>query len=211
MESNQSFLMPITIPKERVYYYECSHGAFRLVMFIPHNELKNLAQNGSIKQEVLKDFPDGVDLDCIEPDFVAFQETYGYRPEHSPDLLRQSFYAMMTSSKDWQRFRGTGFIPAADLEEQLPEIDDALKNEKLRETDLPALPKDADLMQRQEMWHQRDMARSNRKRWLESYEAKSIDNAHDLLHQKFSEVKWEEGERPEEFFRKFEQATPRSQ
>ena len=73
--------MAVASPSERVYYYECSNGRFRLTYFIPPGELKRLCAKKRISPQAEKDFPDGVDLGCTEPDFKVFEETYGFRPK----------------------------------------------------------------------------------------------------------------------------------
>ena len=76
--------MEIRSPTEPVYYYECSAGDFRLTYFIPPEELDRLIAGGKISAAVTDDFPDGVDLDCTEPDFAEFEGSYGTDRPRTP-------------------------------------------------------------------------------------------------------------------------------
>jgi hypothetical protein len=123
--------MAIKSPKEAVYYYEANNGKFRLVYFIPPEELERLVQDGSIKAEILEDYPDGVDLNCTKSDYEEFHELYGYRLDNDPEELQRAFFAMLSATRDWESFRGSGFIPAADLEPVAETVEDSLQNEGL--------------------------------------------------------------------------------
>jgi hypothetical protein len=121
--------MSVSIPRDRCYYYECSSGTVRLTYFIPTDELRKLVRAGKISTNVENDYPDGVDLDCTEPDFAEFNEQYGYRPVHSAEELQNAFYAIFSSTSNWNTYRGSGLIHADDLESKIPQV-----NKKLRET-----------------------------------------------------------------------------
>ena len=117
--------MPIKSPNERVYYYECSYGTFRLTYYIPYGDLEKLSKEGKISEQALEDFPDGVDLRVGETDYMDFQKSYGYRPEVDPELAKSLFYTIYSSTKNWTKFHGSDLIPARDLEGK---IDDIAKN-----------------------------------------------------------------------------------
>ena len=108
--------MPIESPDERVYYYECSYGTFRLTYFIPYSDLNKLVRDGQINSQVLVDYPDGVDLRVGESNYNDFFENYGYRPEVNPHETKIRFYTILSSTKDWKQYHGSGLIPARDLE-----------------------------------------------------------------------------------------------
>ena len=42
----------VAAPRDPVYYYECSGGDFRLVYFMPPDELRRLKQRGELSQEL---------------------------------------------------------------------------------------------------------------------------------------------------------------
>lgn len=114
--------MGTAAPIERCYYYECSNGKVRLTCHIPPDELKKLAKSGKISDAALEDFPDGVDLDCTELDFKEFESDYGYQHGFTADELRNTFFAMFSSTKDWNTYRGCGLVPATELEQRISEV-----------------------------------------------------------------------------------------
>ncbi len=124
-------LGPVRSPKESVYYYECSYGNFRLTYFIPFDELARLDKIGKINKQVLEDFPDGVDLRVGETDYVDFQKSYGYRPEVNPEAAKNAFYSILSTTKDWRDFRGSGIIPAKDVENQIGDLEKKVGTENV--------------------------------------------------------------------------------
>ena len=111
--------MPIKTPDETVYFYENSYGKFRLTYFIPYSELVKLNKNNKIEKQVLEDFPDGVDLRVEEIDYKNFKERYGYRSKVEPETAKQLFFTFLSSTKDWKKNRGTGLIPARELDQRI--------------------------------------------------------------------------------------------
>lgn len=114
--------MSVAIPQEPCYYFECSAGRTRLSYFIPAGELRRLRRANKISAAAIDDFPDGIDLDCTEPDFASFEADYQYRPKHSAEALRNAFLAIFSSTAGWETFRGTGLIAADELESRIPEV-----------------------------------------------------------------------------------------
>ena len=172
--------MAIRSPQEPVYYYECSAGDFHLVYFIPPNELRRLQANG-ITEQALKDFPDGVDLDCTEADFRDFHQLYGWRPASDPEALRETFLAIFSSTRHWKTFRGTGLIPAQDLDRQLGRVQQELER-------LP-VASDADVARPRIAAGDRRRQRAldgRRKAALKKMRLPGIDVGQDLHGQRFS-------------------------
>lgn len=114
--------MSITIPTERVYYYECSNSRFRLTLFIPKSTLQNYAENHMINKKVIVDFPDGCDIDCTEPDFRDFENQYSYKPDIQADLLCKSFESIWSSTNKWKSYKGTGYISAPIIESNAKQL-----------------------------------------------------------------------------------------
>lgn len=115
--------MSVSSPLEPVYYYECSNGTFRLLYFIPPEVLEFLIGQRKIDPRVLEEFPDGVDLNCMEPDFAEFEREYGFRPRFDPAALRRAFFTLFSDTHDWENFRGSGMIPAAEIEQLVEPIE----------------------------------------------------------------------------------------
>jgi hypothetical protein len=195
--------MAIESPAEAVYYYEASNGEFRLVYFIPPEELEKLAQDGLIKEEVLRDYPDGVDLNCSKRDFEEFHKLYGYRPANDPEALQRAFFTLFSATRDWRSFRGSGFIPPSALEPLVETVEDSLQQEEL-------LPEERKSRRRQPLPARRrrlarQAARQERMReHLEQMQVEGIDPDQTLRQQKFKPIEMREGKSAEEVFAKLQ-------
>ena len=192
--------MAIASPSEHVYYYECSNGRFRLTYFIPPGELKRLCDDNRISPSVLEDFPDGVDLGCIEPDFKDFDETYGYRPLQDPDALRHAFFAILSATRNWKKFCGSGFIAAADLERHVENVDGALLKKKLMQGDVKPPGDQLPLKQRRQIRRRQAVQRTQTYRVLREFQVEGIDSERTLPQQVFSPIKMTEGRGAEKVF-----------
>ena len=200
--------MAIQIPDERVFYYECSAGRFRLVCFLPFAELKHLAAKGAIDKKALRDFPDGLDLDCTPPDFAEFEKSYGYRHPHGAEQLRQAFLALFSSTKNWQKFRGSGFLAASELEDRLEPVEAALRGtaaaaQAAARTRAPAAPRD-----RRALTRRRALLQKKVRRALEKLKVRGIDPRKSLRQQVFKSFKMSKGKPAPEFYAKLQR--PRS-
>lgn len=192
--------MAIESPMETVYYYECSNGQFRLVYFIPPDELQQLIDQRNISSQVLEDFPDGVDLDVTKPDFDEFQELYEYRPQIDPDELHRAFFAIFSTTFEWENFRGSGFIPADDLEKHVSPIEENLRIEKIIPEEIKPLPKKPSAKQRRQRVKQRAEQQSYVIDYLVQMQVEGIDPKKTLRRQQFSKIKQQEGESAEQVF-----------
>lgn len=215
--------MPIKSPKERVYYYECSYGKFRLTYFIPYGELEKLFKNGKIKKQVLEDFPDGVDLRVGEADYMDFKESYGYRPEVDPEVANSTFFTIYSSTRNWKKFLGSDIIPAKDLEGQIVDIEKSVKDEKdqlfldflktPREKIKPKIPStmkvDEDVIYQTDKtdlkrYRQTRKKQSNEQKavvkFLKKIKPQGIDPSQTLQKQRFSKIQWTEGDKIEDVF-----------
>lgn len=201
--------MAIKSPIEPVYYYECSNGGFRLVYFIPPDELERLVEQDRISLEVLKDYPDGVDLTCREADFEEFHQLYRYRPQFKPDVLRRAFFAIFSTTHDWESFRGSGFIPAADIERLEEPIDATLRQEKMMPEDIEPLPEQPNLKHRRQWMDRRAVQQSHINTYLRQLEVDGIDPRKTLRQQTFSSVKMQDGKRADEVFSELHQKRKR--
>jgi hypothetical protein len=194
--------MTIATPNEPVYYYECSNGAFRLFYCLPADELKGLCRENQISPHVLEDYPDGVDLGCTEVDFAVFDTAYGYRPESSPDVLRQAFFAILTSTHNWKKFRGTGFIPAADLERHVGTIEAELQKKVSKQALLRATAKKPSLAQRRKRRRGHAIRQKRTIDVLKKIQVKGIDPKLTMAKQEFSPIATTKGEDAEKIFTK---------
>ena len=202
--------MSIKAPNQRVYYYECSYGSFRLTYFIPYRELGELVNSGDIKEQVLEDFPDGVDLRVGETDYQDFYEVYGYRPKVDPDVARGIFFSILSSTRNWKKFQGSDIISAKDLEDQIDDLDRRVKEEKdkslVEYLKTPQILKESIPMKLGDLQNHREIRKriSREQREVDSLlrkiKPRGIDRYKTLQNQSFSQIQWTEGENIEEVF-----------
>lgn len=193
--------MSVKTPAEPAFYFECSFGRFRLSYFIPASRLKRMAENDQIKNSVLEDYPDGVDLDCTTADFDEFQNLYGFRPELRADVLRESFYAMLTSTKDWEDFHGTGFIDAIELERNARTIHRQLETvELLPEAPTEAIPMEAPFEMRKKRVVMYQDRQSRVTDLLKSMHFENVDVSRTINEQRFADVAMSGGKPAAEVF-----------
>jgi len=185
--------MPISSPSVPVYYYECSNGRFRLTYFIPFSELVSLVDNGKMNGSILKDYPDGLDLDCTEPDFKELELLYGYRPKHSPDMLRNAFLAIFSSTWNWKKFRGTGYINAKEIENQLAPLQTEMGNKQLIAGLGPLSTQELPATKKQTKKRVKRKMESQLNKFLRSYAVSGVDKSKGLQNQNFIEIQMEGG------------------
>jgi hypothetical protein len=196
--------MPIKTPKERVYYYECSYGEFRLTHHIPYSELEKLSQQNKIKKQVLEDYPDGIDLRVGETDYKDLETNYGYRPKIDPQVAKNLFYMIYTSTKNWKKTRGTGLIPAKDLENKIHDIEKSVKElvlyspEKTRLLTTPIMKDKENARKELKQYRRARKTQFKTQREIDNILRKhtpgKIDNKQTLQNQSFSKIEYTEGE-----------------
>ena len=201
--------MSIMAPKETVYYYECSYGKYRLTYYIPPNELERLHKEKSISELAVQDFPDGVDLRCTEEEFAEFERSYGYRPPIEPAAVRRAFLAIFSTTQNWKKFHGSGFIAASDLEAHIGKVERALKRKKLIETKAPPPPKRPSLTKHHRHMHRLAIQRKKLHESLEEMRIKGIDPRRTMAQQRFSDIKMGKGVEAEDVFIRLHQKSIR--
>lgn len=189
--------MAVASPQRPCFYFECSHGSFRLSYFIPPSELKALIRRRKIADVVLEDFPDGVDLDCTDLDFAAFSDEYGYRPRYSPEALCNAFYAILSTTRAWSRYRGTGFVTVDQMDVALESIGDSAPDD---DDDGAGPP--ASLRKRRGRWKRRASRKSTTESSLRKLKVQGVNPKKHLHEQEFARVKMGKGTDAEEVFSK---------
>ncbi|NNC89642.1 MAG: hypothetical protein HKN82_14400 [Akkermansiaceae bacterium] len=198
--------MPVEVPAEPVYYYECSNCEFRLIYSIPANELERLVAEGKADKKVLYDYPDGADLTCSETDFAEFHHDYGYRPAHDPEALRNAFYAIWTDTRNWQKTTAAGFIPAGVIEENLPVVEEAAPPplslpRGMRSLRAPApVHVQVPLKARRKFQKARESHQRRLKSALKRMRTKGVNRRKTLDAQDFGKIKMQKGEPAQELF-----------
>jgi len=191
--------MPVSIPIDPCYHYECSEGRVRLTYFLPAAVLQGLVRRRRISPRVLEDFPDGVDLDCTEPDFADFQREYGFRPPHDPDSLQHAFFAILSSTRGWRGHRGVGLLQAEELEEVVPEVE-RIARESGAPEDEELLPEGAAAGDPRRRGRRRAAREARRNRALVGFQVSGVDPARGIGEQAFRPVRMERGRSAHEVF-----------
>ena len=192
--------MKISLPGEPVVYYECSYGNFRLTYHIPPGPLQMLIAQNDISPEVLEDFPDGIDLNCTESNFADFQKRYGYRPPLAPDSIHRAFFALLSSTRDWKNYRGSGIVPAKDIQRYAESAEAYLSQNQAVLGEVPEIPDHPTLEQRHQYRDQQARRESMITNLLEHMALEGIDPSRTLKNQAFSPIEMQAGEDAAEFF-----------
>jgi len=186
--------MSVALPKQTVYYYECSYGDFRLTYFMPPVFLEQLISEDRIHAAVLEDFPDGVDLGCTEADFDEFEETYGYRHSTEPRFLRAAFLALYSSTHDWQNYHGTGLVPAVKLERIAAEVAESIEPEIAEPPAFESLVEPESLDERRERLEQQTENAAAVQASLEALAVEGVNPDRSMGGQDFGEIAMDDGE-----------------
>ncbi len=201
--------MEISLPKDPIYYYECSNGDYRLTYFIPADHLRRLIAQGEVSPRVIDDYPDGVDLDCTEPDFEEFHQIYGYRPHTAPESILRAFFALLSSTRDWKKFRGSGYIPAVDIERIVGQIEAELETNRLTAAYIQPLPDHPTNKQRREWMKDQISKEAEINSFLEEKQVDGIKPRLTLSQQRYSPIEMSEGENVAAFYTRLLQARRR--
>lgn len=101
-------MSPIRVPKRRAYYAASRNEPERLLCWLPREELEAKVQRGELKRKVLKDYPDGVEIDLLPEDMKEFK----VEPKVSVAKLRRQFLRLRKKGL----LHESGLISAAALE-----------------------------------------------------------------------------------------------
>ncbi len=192
--------MRISTPREPVYYYECSYGTFRLLYCIPPGHLKRLARAGKVSSRAVEDSPDGMEIGMTEADCEQFADDYDFRVPLNPGALRRAFYALLSSTREWRSFCGTGFVPAPMLEQLAVNVDAELEAAQLwpqKTETLPERPSQEERRKRLGSWTSQ-VARADS--YLERLTVEGIDPNRSLCEQRFAPIKRYQGKSDVEVF-----------
>ena len=79
--------MPMALPEERVYYYEPRESGNVLLCWIPREELEASVASGKVKKGILKDYPNGLDVEVTPADTAYLKKRYGFELGTPPEDL----------------------------------------------------------------------------------------------------------------------------
>ena len=159
-----------------------------------------------------------MDLRVGETDYKDFKKSYGYRPKADPEVVKNVFYSIFSTTKNWKNYRGSGVIPADDLEERIGDIE--MEDKKNRsfldfvktsyEIAEPKFPisrvkpdaryrlKKADLKRYRRLRKSEANVQKAVDEFLRNVRPKGIDPKKTLQKQTFSELHWTEGDKIED-------------
>ncbi len=83
--------MKISLPDERTYYAASRNEPHRLMCWIPYRELQAMVNEGKASDQVLEDYPDGLEIEVTDE---AFSEA-GIDIGLSPDLLLRGYKELL--------------------------------------------------------------------------------------------------------------------
>ena len=107
--------MPIQVPKERTYYQSSPAEPDRLLCWIPRRELEEMVRNGHAGQDVLEDYPRGLEIEVSE----EVLKDAGIDLEIGPENIREA-YALLREQGSLDK---SGYVRASDLEDFAKDID----------------------------------------------------------------------------------------
>lgn len=194
--------MAIQMPRQPAYYYEASNASFRLVYYMPLEMVQALGLPDESWNKISRDYPDGVDLGCTEPDFQEFEELYGYRPPYDPEALQRAFFTIFSSTRNWKKFRGSGLVRADVLEQALEKVEASLADEKLVQKKIKPYAQTTSLTDQRNSFRQRDKSQKRLTSHLQQLEVDVVDPRRTMSQQEFPAIQMKDGMSAETVFTK---------
>jgi hypothetical protein len=191
--------MPIKLPKEISYFYEITRVMDRLYYCIPQKQLHLMVRQGKVREKIIEDYPDGVDIKVSTIQYKEFQECYGMTFKIEPQLIWKAF--QVVKSKVKKKHFGTGFIECRFLENVAKQIQSDFSQVMVPppKGDLePAAIKDQKSVQRK-MW----LSEQRLDKRLKKLSIRDIDPKKSIIEQSFSRIKMSKGDEPFDFFSRY--------
>lgn len=184
--------MPIKVPKERAYYYELSRQRDRLIYWIPKEELERMAAEGKVNKKILKDYPEGVDIEVYRDRFDEFKEKYDLPLAFDADELMHAF--QIVRKKMTKMSPRTGFVNGKELENLAKE----LKTEILEVKEFPyqEIQKVQEMKADKKRFRVQHAIQRKTDRYFKKFEVKGLDLKAPIEKQFLFKVKMTKGEDP---------------
>jgi len=114
--------MNISIPDTSGYYYDPSQKEHPVLLcWFPRLQLENMVNTQGVKEQILKDYPDGLDLEVSDEQFKRFGEKYALKMPYDAMEVLVNFEGFQRSGK----VKTGEFITAKAM-------DEAIKGMKMR-------------------------------------------------------------------------------
>ncbi len=93
--------MPISVPNQRVYYYDPLEDEEVLLCWIPPEDLKSMVEDPerNVDKAILRDYPAGLDMRVTRDDYEYFRKTYGLETGVSAEKTVLAFEACQESTQ----------------------------------------------------------------------------------------------------------------
>jgi hypothetical protein len=184
--------MPIKVPKERAYYYELSRQKDRLIYCIPKEELEGMANEGKVNNKILRDYPEGVDIEVYRDRFDEFKRKYDLRLEFDADELIYAFQVIR--KKMTKKSPRTEFINGRELENLAKE----LKSEiiEIKEFPYQEIRKVKEMKADKKRFRIQRAIRRKTDKYFRKFEVKGFDPKAPIEKQFLFKVKMTKGEDP---------------
>ena len=193
--------MSIKLPKEIIYFYEITQISDRLLYCIPFKQLQTIVKKDGANEQILYDYPKGVDIKVSSMHFSEFTEQYRMKFNIDPELLWRAF--KLIKSKTKRKFYGTGFIKKEFLEKLAKEIQPDFEEYKGL---LPLIDgEEATLVQKKRIQRKIISNHKKMKKHLSKKTIEYIDVKKPMNRQVFSEIKMSQGEDAFDFMSKIKQ------
>lgn len=135
--TKKSKVLRVALPLKPVYYFEQTDRSNRLFYYIPAATLRRMIQIHRVKDSILVDYPDGVEIEVSEIQFIQFEEHYNFFNEFQPASLRRAFEVLLELSRDGEVFRGCAYIDPANLEPLAVTVDRILQGLPSTQSTMP--------------------------------------------------------------------------
>ncbi len=195
--------MPIKLPVEIAYFYEISQVTDRLLYCIPKEQLQSMVEQGKVQENILDDYPDGVDIKVSPIQFKEFHDNYGLNFDMDPKIIWEAF--QFVKSKMEKKYFGTGFI-------QKKYLEDVTKQIKSDYDQIISEPEKIDLSPaaiKKQKRIQQEMRLSKRRldKKLKRLPLKDMDSNKSIKEQSFTQVKMSKGDEPFYFLSRYNHKT----
>ena len=157
----------IALPKLPVYYFERTGRGERLLYCIPAGHLRRLVESGAAKRAILRDYPDGVDIEVSRQSFQLFATDYDFHHPFDASAIWDGFEIMLRRAHKSDDFRGCLYVKSSVLEKFTAAFDRALKELKISR--LSEIDLEQNLVATQDRFAESLLSRSNTQRVRQPY------------------------------------------
>ena len=188
--------MPIRVPKNSAYYYEATARGTKLLLWLHKDHLAQLVKDRNVSENILRDYPDGIDIEVSVETFKDLNKRYGINIDISPGDIWRAFNAIWLKGPK-KRLPCSGYIDRAFMDNLAHSIHEDLIQYKDLKTPL-AMPKGKRGLK------MRNQLNRRRRAYLKEFPIEGMDLQKPLDTQEFSHVKMLPGEEPFDFFRRLQ-------